>query len=265
MSELSLTALYRYPVKSLAGQALQAMSVDRRGPELDRHWMLVDPQGRFLTQRQYPRMTLIATRFGTDGTLRLQAPGMPELEVAASSRDRLEVRVWGDTLSAARVGDGADDWLRAFLGVPCHLVEHPGDVRRPVDPAFARPEDQVGLADGFPFLLISQASLNDFNGRLQTPLSMIRFRPNLVVAGCEPYAEDGWRRIRIGDMAFRVAKPCSRCMIPTIDPDTGERGREPMQTLLSYRRRDNKVYFGQNLIHDGLGRLHLGMTVEVVE
>ena len=265
MSQLSLTALYRYPVKSLAGQALQTLSVDRRGPELDRHWMLVDPQGRFLTQRQHPRMVLIGTRFGAEGVLQLQAPRMPDLDIAASSGDRLEVRIWGDTLFAARVGDGADDWLRAFLGVPCHLVEQPGDVRRPVDPAFATPEDQVGLADGFPFLLISQASLNDLNDRLQTPLPMLRFRPNLVVAGCEPYAEDGWRRIRIGDMVFRVAKPCSRCIIPTIDPDTGERGREPMQTLLSYRRRDNKVYFGQNLIHDGMGQLHLGMTVEVIE
>ena len=265
MSQLSLTALYRYPVKSFAGQALQTLSVDRRGPELDRHWMLVDPQGRFLTQRQHPRMALIATQFDTDGVLWLQAPGMPDLQVAASSGDRLEVRIWDDTLSVARVGNGADDWLRAFLGIHCHLVEHPGDVRRPVAPAFAKPDDQVGLADGFPFLLISQASLNDLNDRLQTPLPMIRFRPNLVVSGCEPYAEDGWRRIRIGDMGFRIAKPCSRCIIPTIDPLTGERSAEPLKTLMGYRRRDNKVYFGQNLVHEGPGELVHGMTVEVVE
>jgi uncharacterized protein YcbX len=266
MPELRLTALYRYPVKSLGGQELHAVSVDRRGPEFDRHWMLVDPQGRFLTQRQHPRMALIRTRFGNNDVLVLQAPGMPDLEViAATSNERIEVRIWDDTLPGSRVGDGVDDWLRTFLGVPCHLIALPEDVRRSVDPSIAAADDQVGLADGFPFLLISQASLDDLNARMQVPLPMLRFRPNLVVAGCEPHAEDGWRRIRIGDMGFRVAKPCSRCIIPTIDPDTGERGREPMQTLLGYRRRDNKVYFGQNLIHDGIGRLHVGMSVEVLE
>ena len=265
MSQLSLAGLYRYPVKSLAGQVQQAMSVGPRGPELDRHWKLVDAQGRFLTQRQLPRMALISTRFVDGGVLRLQAPGMPDLAVGASEGDRLDVHVWQDSLTAVRVGDVADRWLSDFLGVHCHLVELPEDVRRPVDPGFAMPDDQVGLADGFPFLLISQASLDDLNDRLQTPLSMLRFRPNLVVSGCRPHAEDDWQRIRIGDIGFRVVKPCSRCIIPTIDPDTGERGREPMQTLLTYRRRDNKVYFGQNLIHDGVGRLQLGMPVEVLE
>ena len=265
MSKLSLAGLYRDPVKSLAGQVQQAMSVGPRGPELDRHWMLVDAQGRFLTQRQLPQMALIATRFVDGGVLRLQAPGMPDLAVGAPAGDRLDVHVWRDSLTAVRVGDVADRWLSDFLGVHCHLVELPEDVRRPVDPDFAMPDDQVGLADGFPFLLISQASLDDLNHRLQTPLSMLRFRPNLVVSGCRPHAEDDWQHIRIGDIGFRVAKPCSRCIIPTIDPDTGERGREPMQTLLTYRRRDNKVYFGQNLIHDGVGRLQLGMPVEVLE
>ena len=117
----------------------------------------------------------------------------------------------------------------------------------------------------FPFLLISQASLDDLNGRLGEPVPMLRFRPNLVVEGCEAFAEDGWRRIRIGDIEFRVAKPCSRCVIPTIDPATGLRGQEPLRTLMGYRRRDNKVYFGQNLIHDGVGHLSIGMPVEVLE
>jgi uncharacterized protein YcbX len=265
MSQLRLAGLYRYPIKSLAGQAQQLMPVGPRGPELDRHWMLVDAQGRFLTQRQLPRMALIATQFVDGGELRLQAPGMPDFVVGASGGDRLDVHVWRDSLTAVRVGDVADQWLSDFLGVHCHLVELPDDVRRPVDPVYATSDDQVGLADGFPFLLISQASLDDLNDRLQTPLSMLRFRPNLVVTGCGPHAEDDWRRIRIDAMEFRVAKPCSRCIIPTIDPATGERGREPMRTLLTYRRRDNKVYFGQNLIHDGVGRLQLGMSVEVLE
>ena len=136
---------------------------------------------------------------------------------------------------------------------------------RAVDPDYARPADQVGFADGFPFLLISQASLDHLNRRLAAPLPMLRFRPNLVVSGCEPYAEDGWRHLRIGDLEFRVAKPCSRCIIPTIDPTTAQRSAEPLRTLRGYRRRDNKVYFGQNLIHDALGRLEVGMPVEVLE
>ena len=136
---------------------------------------------------------------------------------------------------------------------------------RPVDPDYATEQDQVGFADGFPFLLISQGSLDDLNARLEQPVPMQRFRPNLVVEGCEPYAEDGWRRIRIGASSFRVAKPCSRCIIPTIDIDSAERNPEPLRTLMEYRKRDNKVYFGQNLIHDRQGRIEVGMPVEIIE
>jgi hypothetical protein len=144
-------------------------------------------------------------------------------------------------------------------------VQFAPETVRPVDPGFARPADQVGFADGFPFLLISQASLDDLNTRLEQPVSMPRFRPNLVVTGCEPYAEDNWRAIRVGPLSFRVVKPCSRCTIPTVNPETGVAGREPLRTLARYPRWDNKVFFGQNLIHDSLGRLEVGMPVEILE
>lgn len=265
MTQLTLRGIHRYPVKSLAGEAFQALGVSPRGLVFDRHWMLVDAQDRFLTQRQQPRMTLIRARVDTAGVLHLRAPGMPDIAVGAGGTQRVQVCVWDDRLTAAPSGDAADTWLSDFLGIACRLVGFAEEIRRPVDPDYALPSDQVGFADGFPFLLISQASLDDLNGRLAKPVPMLRFRPNLVVAGCEPYAEDGWRRIRIGDLTFRVAKPCSRCVIPTIDLETAERGREPMQTLLGYRRRDNKVYFGQNLIHDGVGQLAVGMSVEVLE
>ena len=166
---------------------------------------------------------------------------------------------------ALDAGADAAAWLQAFLGVECRLVSLPDDAVRPVDPDYSQPSDQVGFADGFPFLLISQASLDDLNARLERAVPMQRFRPNLVVGGCAPYAEDGWRRIRIGELEFRVAKPCSRCVIPTIDFTTGERGREPLQTLMTYRRRDNKIYFGQNLIHRGTGILETGTEVEILE
>jgi len=265
LSRIELTALYRYPVKSLAGQSVESLTVGPRGPDLDRHWMLVDLQGRFVTQRQQPRMALIHTSFSDAGGLSLKAPGMPGLVVGEAVGKRIPVSVWRDSLAAIQVGADVDQWLSDYLGVSCQLVELLPDVRRPVDPANAAGADQIGFADGFPFLLISQASLDQLNGRLAEALPMRRFRPNLVVAGCPPHAEDEWRRIRIGELSFRVAKPCSRCGIPTIDLETAERSREPLETLLTYRRRDKNVYFGQYLIHDSEGHLAVGMPVEILE
>jgi hypothetical protein len=265
MAAMTLQALYRYPVKSMRGVACQTLDVQARGFAFDRHWMLTDPQGDFLSQRQQPRMALISADLHEDGLLQLRAPGMADLSISTGSDERIEVVVWGDTVQAAPAGTDADAWLSQFLGLACRLVRLPEDAIRAVDPDYAHSSDQVGFADGFPFLLISQASLDDLNARLDVAVPMLRFRPNLVVDGCGAFAEDGWRRIRIGDIEFRVAKPCSRCIIPTIDPATGVRGREPLRTLMSYRRRDNKVYFGQNLVHDAVGHLAVGMPVEVLE
>ncbi len=263
---MRLTALYRYPVKSLCGESLLRTKVGVRGPELDRRWMVVDEAGRFLTQRELPRMALIRPQI-LDGGLRLKAPDMPVVEVF-SQQDAapVTVQIWNDHCRALPMGEEADRWLSDFLGIPCHLVEFPEEEHRQVDPAYAALGDETAFSDGFPFLLISQASLDDLNCRLERPLPMERFRPNLVVEGCEPYAEDRWKRIRIGDLTFRVAKPCSRCAIPTVNPATGKReGNEPLKTLATYRNEGNKVFFGQNLIHDGQGVLEVGMPVEVLE
>ena len=265
MGGMKLAALYRYPVKSLGGEQYQRLDVQARGFNFDRHWMVVDAQGRFLTQRQQPRMSLINARADDRGALRLRAPGMSDAVIAAPTDERIEVTVWGDSVPAISVGSDTDVWLSEFLALPCRLVCFAQDAVRAVDQNFAQPQDQVGFADGFPFLLISKASLDDLNGRLEQPVPMLRFRPNLVIDGCHAFAEDDWRRIRIGELEFRVAKPCSRCIIPTIDPATGLRGQEPLRTLMGYRKRENKVYFGQNLIHDGIGQLAAGMSVEVLE
>jgi uncharacterized protein YcbX len=260
-----LTQLWRYPVKSLAGEPCTGLPIQARGPLWDRHWMLVAADGRFLTQRQLPAMALLRAVIDDTG-LQLRSPDGDSIMVARDATgEPLQVQVWGDSVAALAPDPLADAWLSQRLGQPCRLVCQPDDGVRPVDPHYGMPEDQVGFADGFPLLLISQASLDDLNHRLDCPVEMRRFRPNLVVAGCEPYEEDRWRRIRIGDLSFRVVKPCSRCPIPTIDPETGERGVEPLRTLMGYRRRDNKVYFGQNLIHDGCGELAEGMKVEVLE
>ncbi|WP_457672984.1 MOSC domain-containing protein [Thiolapillus sp.] len=262
---MRLSGLYRYPVKSLRGESLETMEVGSRGPLHDRHWMLVNDEGRFLTQRELPRMALVRPLI-TETGLRLQAPGQPDLEVAPVSDEDLEVQVWRDRCLARVMNPEADRWLSDFLGVSARLVYLPEDRARQVDPDYARPGEQVGFADGFPFLLISRASLDDLNERMGRVLPMERFRPNLVVEGCGPYAEDSWKRIRIGELTFRVVKPCSRCVIPTVNPETGEReGNEPLKTLMSYRKEGNNVYFGQNLLHDGPGRLQTGMAVEVLE
>jgi uncharacterized protein YcbX len=228
--------------------------------------MVVDPSRRFLTQRQLSRMAMIDTGI-RDDRLVLAASGMPELVVEPGLPDgeSVTVQVWSDTCKAVAPDPRADAWLSEFLDTACRLVQMPAHVNRPVDPAYARPKDRVGFADGFPFLLIGQAALDDLNARLDKPVPMLRFRPNLVVTGTRPFEEDGWRKIRIGAMVFRVAKPCSRCIIPTIDPATAERHPEPLKTLMTYRRRDSKIFFGQNLLHDGTGSLAEGMAVEVLE
>ncbi len=266
MSGLHLSGLYRYLVKSLAGESLERARLDPFGLQMDRRWMLVDREGGFLSQRELPRMVLINPRPTSEGLL-LQAPEKTDLEVKrpALESERFKVRVWNDQCAAQWADPEADAWLSDYLGQACRLVYMPEESVRRVDPRYARPQDRAAFSDGFPLLLISQASLDDLNSRLADPLPMSRFRPNLVVEGCDPYAEDEWRRIRIGDLTLRVVKPCSRCKITTVDPHTGETGTEPLKTLAGYRRRGKQVYFGQNLIHDGPGELALGMPLEVLE
>lgn len=262
-----LSQIWRYPVKSLRGNLLESAAVDARGIQFDRHWMLVDGQGIFLSQRKLPRMVQVKTQI-EDQELRLSAPGMQDLLVsdACDGEGAVTAKVWRDECKAQFVDAQADGWLSEFLGSDCRLVYLPPGSVRQVDQDYARRGDQVGFADGYPFLLISQASLDDLNRRLPTPISMERFRPNLVISGCDAYAEDSWQRIRIGGLTFRVAKPCSRCIIPTIDPETGRRqGDEPLKTLFQYRKQGNKVMFGQNLLHDGVGSLSQGMRVEVLD
>lgn len=266
MSGLRLSTLYLYPVKSCAGLELAASAVDGYGLMHDRRWMLVDGSGRYVTQRELPRMALVATRLEPEALI-LEGPGMAPLEVPRPdpAAGRVEVEIWNDRCEAQPCGEEARRWLSRFLDRDLRLVYMPEGALRQVDRRYAAEGERTAFSDGFPLLLISQASLDDLNGRLQQPLPMRRFRPNLVISGCEPYAEDGWSRIRIGDMTLRVVKPCSRCKITTVDPDTAETGSEPLKTLAAYRRSGKQVYFGQNLLHDAPGELAVGMPVEVLD
>jgi uncharacterized protein len=258
-----LRGLYAYPIKSCAGISLKSAELSATGLRHDRRWMLVDRTGEFMSQRAHPRMALISTRLSGEHLV-ASAPGMPDLKIPLrqENEDQIDVSVSGDDGRGAPVGREADGWFGEFLRSPCRLVCKPDDDPRLVDSLYAERGDQVGFADGFAFLLVSEASLADLNERLEDPLPMNRFRPNLVVTGCGPYAEDGWGRVSIGSVPFRVAEACPRCAITTVDQETGSRGKEPLRTLATYRKFDGEVFFGRNLIHDAFGTVRVGDPVE---
>ncbi len=265
-----LSALYRFPLKSAMAETLQRSSVDGLGLLGDRRWMLVDEaSGRFLTQRALGQMSQLAAQCHGAAGLTLSAPGYPPLLVTTPDEHAAlrGITVWKDTLQVPDAGDAAAQWLSRFIGKPTRLVYVPAARARHLQSGYGQDGDRVAFADGFPLLLIGQGSLDDLSSRVGRPLEMLRFRPNLVVDGIAPYAEDQWKRIRIGTVEFRVVKPCSRCILTTIDPATGERGsdREPLATLKQYRAHEGDVFFGQNLVADGSGELQLGMPVTVLE
>lgn len=261
-----LSAIHIYPVKSTAGLDLASALVEPRGFRDDRRWMVVDAQGCFVTGRQLPRMVLIRANPNAAG-LRLEAPGMPALDVAMPPGDveRIPVRVWDDVVDAARANPLVDAWLSDFLGQPLRLVAMDTASTRAAEQLPGIDTADVSFADGFPFLAISQASLDQLNTKLAAPITMRRFRPNLVIAGCAPHAEDGWRRISIGAIDFDVVKTCTRCVFTTVDPERGERdpGGEPLRTLKDYRRSPEGITFGMNLIARGHGRLEVGDRIVV--
>jgi uncharacterized protein YcbX len=264
MAELRLSGIYIYPIKSASGIALEMAQVGKRGFQYDRQWMLVDERGKFLTQRQFPRMALIKVQLEGE-YLVIAAPQRQSLYVPLhlDNQEHISVEVWGDVCEAIPLGEEVARWFSEFLELSCQLVYMPESSLRPVNSQYASQNEQVSFADAFPFLLISEASLQDLNERLDEPVPMNRFRPNLVVSGCEPFAEDSWRSIRIGSIAFRVVKPCDRCTITTVEQSTGIRGKEPLQTLAQYRRWKGKIFFGQNLLQEQLGMLKIGDSVEI--
>jgi hypothetical protein len=268
-ADMRVTGINIYPVKSTRPIALSESEVLPRGLPWDRRWMLVDSDSRFITARQHPALAMVDTRLGTH-SLNISVAGRAGLQVPLAEPDTgpIAVTVWKDRCEAVPEGAAADDWFSDYLGLRCRLVRMTDAQVRPVDPHYGRPADQVSFADGFPLLLISRASLDDLNRRLQSPVPMQRFRPNLVVDGDQPYGEDGWRRLRVGEVEFEGVKNCSRCVFTTIDPQRGVRDAagEPLRTLSSYRRRaGGGVFFGQNLIPRGRGTIRVGDPVEVLE
>ena len=260
-----LSGLFLYPVKSCGGIGVTEWEVDRFGLRYDRRWMVTTPHGQFLTQREIPALATVRVRIAPPH-LRLAAPGLPELVTALAPMGGrpIATKVWDDQVSVVAPDHKADDWFSLVVGQEVVLAYMPDEVVREVDPSYAPDGGRTGFADGFPFLVIGQASLADLNARLAAPLPMNRFRPNLVVTGSAPFAEDDWRYIKVGGIPMQVVKPCSRCVVTTTDQATGRReSDEPLRTLASFRRQDGKVMFGQNVVHYGSGSLRLGDAVTV--
>jgi uncharacterized protein YcbX len=261
----AVAGLWIYPLKGGAGIPLDAWPLDAFGLRWDRRWMVVDEAGSFLTQRSDPALGRLGQTL-TDEALVLVSGTADRLELPFAPPDgaAVRVRVWSDDVDVRDCGAAAASFISRHLGRTARIVHMPADAVRPADPVYARADDRVSFADGFPLLLVGQAALDELNERLAAPLDMRRFRPNIVVTGSAPHAEDAWASIRIGDVVCEVVKPCARCVVTTFDPDTGEAGREPTRTLSRYRRWDGQVWFGQNLIHRGAGTLAVGDEVIVL-
>jgi uncharacterized protein len=271
---MRLRAINRYPIKSCRGHGVRRATVEAWGLAGDRRWVVVDDDGACVTAREHPRMLLVTPTPRADGGLELTSPDAPALAVGVPPGDELvPVQIWKSNLVAAPAAPEAHEWFSKVVGEPVRLIYLDDPTRRHPNPAFALPTDVVSFADGYPLLLASTASLDELNGWIaegpradEGPLPMLRFRPNVVVSGSTPWAEDGWRRIRIGAAQFRVVKGCDRCVMTMTDPDSAERTKEPIATLAKYRRWDGETWFGMNIIPDNPGVLiQRGDDVEVLE
>lgn len=264
-----VAGLFRYPVKSLRGHPLARATIEPRGIAGDRRWMVVDEAGRFQTRRELPRMAVLDVRREGDALVLIHPElGARHVAMPAADAPMIDATIWRDKVSTRLADPDAGAFLTQALGKPVRLVHQQDPSRRPVDPAYAAEHDEVSLADGFPLLITTEASLDALNDRLAVPVGMDRFRPNIVIAGADAWEEDCWRRIRIGPLTLRIAKPCARCIMTTQHPLTGarEQGNDPLTTLRAMgRMAKGGIIFGQNVIPDGSGEIGIGDTVEVIE
>ena len=263
---IQLSSLIYYPIKACRGFDVPACDVDRMGLARDRRMMIVTTVGNFLTQREHLRLALVKPTLEGDSVI-LSAPGFESLRVPLyTTGTPVPVSIWkSKNVEAVDQGDEAAMWFSDWLGASVRLVHFAdGYVRRVSEKYAVNEDDHTGFADGYPILIASEESLADLNSRLETPVPMNRFRPNMVVRGCDAFAEDTWNRIRIGGVELAVVKPCARCVVTTIDKETLEKNKEPLKTLNKFRKQDGGAMFGQNVIPLGRGRLEVGMNVDVL-
>ncbi|MFY0639534.1 MAG: MOSC domain-containing protein [Bermanella sp.] len=263
---VQVSQLFHFPVKSLKGSKLESMSIDEFGPQWDRRFMLVEKTGRFVTQRQSPKMGQISTHVN-EGTLVLT---FAEDQRAVNLKDLntidqyMDVRVWNDEVRARLITSEVNTWLSNILNRDVFLCYMGDDTHRQVDLEFSQAGDRASFSDGFPFLIISEASVDFLSEKLGRHLEAERFRANIVVSGCEAFEEDQWKKIKIKGIEFELVKPCSRCVIPTLDLNTSQKQPDVMQVMLKHRKQGKHVMMGQNAIHRGLGVIKVGDVVELI-
>ena len=264
-SSLVLQEIYLYPIKSLGGISVTEALVEERGFRYDRRWMLVDKKGDFVTQRQHPQLALLQVAL-SETQLEVFSKRDPSQRVAFDldlvSDQELQVSIWGDQVLARVVSAEVSRWFSDFLQMELDLVVMPESSHRKMDPRYAVQGESVSFADGMPYVMIGQASLDELNGRLADHVGMDRFRPNLVFSGGAAYAEDQFKKLQIGEVEFQVVKPCARCVMITVNQQTGEKGKEPLATLATYRTVNNKVYFGQNAVALAPGMVRVGDLIQ---
>lgn len=249
MSGLRLTEIWIYPIKSMGGIRLNSAKVEGKGLKFDRRWMLVDENNMFITQRKISALALFKLEMNLDYfTVQFKNESIQLPFDFDMSSGSISATIWDDSVDTIEVHQKYSNWFSNKLGFKCKLVAFPENNTRLVDPQYAPNHDNVSLADGYPLLAIGQSSLDDLNQRLDAPVPMDRFRPNLVFTGGKPYEEDSWKEFTVGTNKFLGVKPCSRCILTTIDQVTGEQGKEPLATLATYRKKENKIYFGQNVL-----------------
>lgn len=262
---LQVSELFIYPVKSLSGIPVKEALVTERGFQHDRRWMLIDEHNMFITQRDYPELALLQVSILEDNLLIQHKHSGKSIHIPFhhEKKEPISVTVWDDTCHAETISDEIDSWFSEMLTFKCRLVYMPDDVRREVDKNYANDNEITGFADGYPFLLIGQASIDHLNTLLEYPLTVQRFRPNIVFTGGIPHEEDIMSHFTINDIDFYGVKLCARCVITTVNPETGVKGKEPLRTLASYRLTGNKILFGQNLLHKGSGVLSTGDIIQI--
>lgn len=254
-------SLWIYPVKSLAGIAVNEFELDEFGPAGDRRWMIIDDDGIFVTQRANPELARIGVSL-EQGSVQLEIPGQGQFTLSPTE-ERAETQVWRDRTTAQLAQSGANEALSRFCARSLRFAFMPPTSFRRVDPERVPQQRRVSFADGFPLLVTNLASLDDLNSRLEQPVEMRRFRPNVVIEGGEAWAEDHWSALELDGCRLTMAKPCSRCVLTTVDPDRGikDPATQPLRTLSTFRRTDDGVIFGMNAIHDSLGRIRIGDAV----
>lgn len=262
---LKVSELYVYPVKSLGGIMVNEAQVTPTGFDHDRRWMLVDENCRFISQREVPQMALLQVGIQTGGlSITHKITHASFIIPFGATGPEVSVTIWDDTCLAQYVSAAVDEWFTSVLGINCRLVYMPAETKRHVDPRYAPAGAITSFSDAYPFLVIGQASLDDLNSRLTKALPINRFRPNIVFTGGQPYEEDLLGHFTIGNINFYGVKLCDRCPIPTIDQSSAVRGKEPLRTLAGYRKKDNKILFGQNLVHNGSGEISVGDSMQII-